>query len=66
MTALGIIKIFGYVSQLVAAGLEVATAAKVAQAALEQMLADGRDPTDAELEAIMTRLDARAERIQNS
>lgn len=66
MTVTGIITIAGYLTKLVSLGVEVSTIIRVGQAALNKMVADNRDPTNEELDAIRSRLIANDEAIQRA
>lgn len=66
MTALGLITILGYVAKLAVTGVQVAQAIQIARTALDDMVSNDRDPTEAELDAVRDRITARGRRIQDA
>ncbi len=66
MTALGIIKILSLASQAVATGVEVVSVVSSTNGLLSKMMAENRDPTDAELDEAFGRVIALNKEIQDS
>jgi len=66
MTAMGIIKLFGIAQQALATGMEVVDVLGSTNGLLSKMMAENRDPTDAELDEAFGRVVALNKEIQDS
>jgi hypothetical protein len=66
MSALGLLSIVGLITRTLSAGAEALMVAQQAKGLLDNMLAENRDPTDAELDAALDRLKNLNQRIQDA